>query len=144
MLALYIAALAALFAPARDVTTFANAVGRAASNVAPLFKDDVDRKKTVSLLTAIGYRESSFRMNAVSATNDYCYFQVHGRPELAEDPDACARVAIEMLRESMRACPEHPVAFYASGPGGCTNLRAQRISRDRMSLAAWAARQVRP
>ena len=92
--------------------------------------------RTAALVTAIAFRESTFDNAAKSKTADHCMMQVHGRPELAADPVACVRVAITMLRESMRMCPGHPIAFYASGPGACTNARAQRISADRMRIAA--------
>ena len=70
--------------------------------------------------------------------------QVHARPDLAKDPEACIRVGMTMLRESMRVCPAHPIAFYASGPGGCDNARAQRISRDRLAIAQRLVREVSP
>jgi len=48
-----------------------------------------------------------------------------------------------MLRTSLRVCPSHPIAWYASGPAGCGSTRAQRISRDRMNLAAYLVGQVK-
>lgn len=56
--------------------------------------------------------------------------------DLVSDPLKCVSAAYRMLQESARACPEHPLAWYAEGPTGCTSERAKRISRDRMALAA--------
>ena len=99
-------------------------------------------KKTAALVVAVAFRESTFDMKAKSKTNDHCAMQINRRPDLAEDPSACVRVGVTMLRESMRACPGHPIAFYAEGPRGCASTRAQNISRDRMALAARLVRTV--
>ncbi len=129
-------------APGRDHAELAGAIVQAIGEAPPLFRDDDGRRRTAALLVAVAFRESSFRMSAVSKTGDHCAFQIHGRPELADDVDACTRVALAMLRESMRACRAHPLAFYAEGPRGCSSVRAQRISRDRMTLAARLVRVV--
>lgn len=124
-----------LLAPGRDHSANAQAISSAVEDERPLFADDDLRTKTAALVVSMAFRESSFRNDVKSKTNDHCLMQVHGRPELADDAEKCVRVAIGMIRESMRMCPEAPLAFYASGPGSCSNLRAQRISRDRMSIA---------
>lgn len=121
--------------PGRDHATNGTAIARVVLSEEPLFKDDASRVKTAALVVAIAFRESAFRNDVTSKTADSCMMQVNRRPDLAADPEACVRVALGMLRESMRVCPESPIAFYASGPGGCTNARAQRISRDRMAIA---------
>lgn len=139
MLALVIAMMLSL-APGRDHTPNAAAIARVVESERPLFKGDGSKLRTVSLIVAIAFRESSFNNDAVSRTNDHCMMQVNRRPDLAKDPEACVRVAMTMLRESMRICPAHPVAFYAAGPGACSNARAQRISRDRMWLAGKLAK----
>jgi hypothetical protein len=102
----------------------------------PLFRGDDSRQRTLSLVLAVQDHESGFRSNARNKkTNDHCSMQIHGRPDLAEDPEACVRVGLAMLRESMRNCPEHPVAFYAEGPKGCESERAQKLSADMMGRA---------
>lgn len=131
-----------LLAPGRDHLANATAIAGVVLSEPPLFKGDESRIRTASLITAMAFRESSFRNDVKSKTNDHCLMQVNQRPDLAEDPAKCVRVAMAMLRESMRMCPEHPIAFYASGPGACTNARAQRISRDRMAMAARLVRDV--
>lgn len=121
--------------PDHDHAGVAEAIAHVVATEAPLYQGDADRRRTASLVLAIAWRESSFRNDAVSATNDHCLMQINRRPDLAEDPEECLRVGIAMIRYSMRACAEHPIATYASGLGGCENARAQRISRDRMALA---------
>ena len=122
-------------APGRDHTQFAGILANSLASEEPLVKGDPDKLRSAALLIAIAFRESSFRLDAKSATNDFCFYQIHNRPELASDPVTCTRVAIRMLRESIRMCKSHPVAFFASGPGACSNARAQRISNDRVRLA---------
>ncbi len=129
-----LAAMASL-APGRDHAEAGTAIARVVLAEPPLFRDDESRRKTAALVVAIGFRESSLRNDVKSKTDDHCMMQVNRRPDLALDVEKCVRVALAMLRESMRMCPEHPIAFYASGPGACSNARAQRISRDRMALA---------
>jgi hypothetical protein len=122
-------------APGRDHAEAATAITKVVLDEPPLFKGDESRTKTAALVVAIAFRESSFRNEAKSKTNDHCLAQVHGRPELANNPELCIRVALTMIRESMRMCPEYPLAFYAEGPGGCNSKRAKRISNDRMAIA---------
>ncbi len=127
-------------APGRQHAAEATAVARVVLEERPLFKGDESRIRSAALMTAIAFRESGFRNDAKSPTNDHCMMQVNQRPDLADDLVKCVRVAMDMLRESMRACPLHPVAFYASGPGACTNERARRISNDRMAIAGRLAK----
>lgn len=116
-------------------TKFADTLNSVSNDEAPLFADDADKHKTVALMTAVAFRESSFRLDVSSKTNDHCWFQINGHPELKKDPVACTKAAFKIIRESMRVCPKYPIAYYASGPEGCKNERAQRISTDRMRLA---------
>jgi hypothetical protein len=121
--------------PAREHIENATAIASVVLDQPPLFKGDESRLRTAALVVAIAFRESSFDNRAKSKTADHCMMQVNRRPDLAEDPAKCVRVAMSMLRESMRMCPMHPIAFYASGPGACANERARRISNDRMAIA---------
>lgn len=138
-----------LLAPARDHSVLSGAIAVAVEEAPTLFRGDLDKHKTAALLVAVAFRESSLNARSVGDHGDsFCAFQIHrssgGTPELNEAPEACARKALAMLRESARVCPEHPVAWYAEGPNGCSSPRAQRISRDRMSLAKWLAGKVPP
>lgn len=136
VLRIFVLGAMAFLAPARDHAELGDAIVRVLEDERPLFAGDVARLRTAALVVAIAFRESAFRNDAVSRTNDHCALQVHGRPDLARDPEACVRVGLGMLRVSLRACPAHPIAFYAEGPAGCSSPRAQRISRDRLALAA--------
>ncbi len=134
-LAMFVVAAMTSLAPGRDHLANGTAIAGVVASELPLFKGDEDRRRTAALVVAIAFRESGFDNRARSKTNDSCMMQINRRPDLADDPAACVRVGLTMLRESMRMCPAFPVAFYASGPGACTNERAQRISRDRMAIA---------
>lgn len=127
-------------APGRDHMPNAVAIATVVLSEPPLFKNDEDRVRTSALLVAIAFRESSFRNDVTSKTHDHCLFQINRRPDLASDPEECARVAMRMLRESIRMCREFPLSFYAEGPRGCESPRAQRISRDRMAIAGRLAK----
>jgi hypothetical protein len=155
----WVMAASSLLAPARQHDQLAEAIATRSEAEAPLFKGDDDRRKTSSLLVAIAFRESSLRADAVGdhvagKPTSFCAFQIHlpfgakteegwTGPELAEDPDKCVAIAMRMLRQSMRMCPAFPLAFYAAGPTGCENARAQRISRDRLAIAQRLLRDVR-
>ena len=105
------------------------------------------------------FRESSLQASAVGdhvagKPTSFCAFQIHlpfgaktgegwTGSDLAEDPEKCVTIAMRMIRQSMQSCPAHPLAFYASGPSGCENARAQRISRDRLAIAQRLLRDVR-
>lgn len=154
----WVLAASSTLAPARSHDVLAGAIARRAAAEAPLFKDDVDRHKTSALLVAIAFRESSLRADAVGdmvggKPTSFCAFQIHlpwgsktaegwTGADLLEDPDKCVTTAMRMVRVSMKVCPMHPIAWYASGPAGCANVRAQRISRDRVALAQRLAREV--
>ena len=153
----WVLAASSTLAPGRSHDRLAEAITKRVEAEAPLFKGDEDKKRTASFLVAVAFRESSLRADAVGdfrkgKPTSFCAFQVHtwdGKtqegwtgPELAEDPDKCVTVAMRMLRQSMRSCPEHPLAFYAEGPKGCTSVRGQRISRDRMAIAQRLVRDV--
>ena len=121
--------------PSGDHLEIANAIASVVASEPPLFAEDAARHKTASLVVAVGFRESNLRNDVVSKTDDWCFLQIHRRPDLAADVEECARVGLAMLRASFRACPRFPIATYAEGPRGCASPRAQRISRDRIALA---------
>ncbi len=140
-IATFVLAAMTLLAPGRDHQELAGSITRVVESEPPL--PGRDRRATAALVVAIAFRESTFKNDTVSATNDHCAMQIHARPELRRDVDACIRVGLAMLRASFRVCPAHPIAFYAVGPTGCTNARGQRISRDRVALAAHLVRKVK-
>lgn len=141
-----LAAMAAL-QPNVDHAELSQAIATVVDAERPLFRDDVDRRRTAALVVAVAFRESSFVANAVGDHGrSFCAFQIHrssgGSPALLDDPEACVRTGVAMLRTSLRVCPSHPIAWYARGPRGCAMPRAQRISRDRVALARWLVRTV--
>ncbi|MBS2013660.1 MAG: hypothetical protein JST00_12270 [Deltaproteobacteria bacterium] len=159
MLFTWALAAAATLAPQRTHDRLATAITSRVEAEAPLFKGDDDRKRTTALLVAMAFRESSLREDAVGdhvagRPTSFCAFQIHlpfgaksaegwTGEELASDPSKCVATAMRLLRASMRACPKHPLAWYAAGPSGCESERAQRISRDRLALAQRLLRDVK-
>lgn len=158
----WVLAATASLAPGRSHEPLAQAIVTVAEREAPLFRDDDDRKKTVAFLVAVAFRESSLRADVVGdrvgkegTPTSFCAFQIHlpwwrktaegwSPEDLTQEPEKCVTVAHRMMHESARACPEHPLAWYAEGPQGCTSARAQRISRDRMALAQRLLKEVTP
>jgi len=142
-----------LLAPGRDHTVLAQAVSDVVEAERPLFQNDEDKLRTTSLIIAIAFREGSLRTSVVGdcdgskpgeckgRARSFCTAQIHesngGSEWLNENPLLCIQKELAMLRVSFRTCAAFPVAWYASGPNGCTNERAQRISKDRMNLAHW-------
>lgn len=143
-------AMMAHLAPNRDHTVLARAIADVVDEESPLFKGDTSKVKTSAYLVAVAFRESSLKNEAVGDHGrSFCAFQIHvtsgGTKLLAEDPDACVRKAVLMLRESARICPAYPLAWYAEGGiNACASSRAQAISRDRIAIAARLVREVRP
>lgn len=126
----------------------------------PLFKGDATKQRTAALLVAINFREGSLQPDIKGDKQNgkftsFCSMQIHlpfgaktvegwVGEDLAADPEKCVTVGMRMLRESMRMCPKHPVAFYAEGRDAraCDSVRAQRISNDRMFIAARLIKEV--
>lgn len=143
----FILACCVLLSPSRDHSKLVLAIASRVEQEAPIFKGDENRQRTAAFLVAVAFREGSLRESVVGDHgHSFCTFQIHdssgGTADLNEDLDACIEKAFSMLRQSARVCPAHPLAWYASGPGGCENERAQKISRDRMNLAAWLVRKM--
>jgi len=151
--------------PAQSAHVVAVAIGIAAMNADPLYKDDDDRHKTAALLAVMAFRESRWRSGiagdchgmdpgdekcSIKTANSLGAFQqevpmgrkIEGktREEFLADPYAQAHVAIEGLRASFKACKEFPIAFYAFGRDpkiACANEHSQKISNARMAQARW-------
>ena len=138
--------------PTHDHSAIAEAITSVVESERPLFADDADKRRTASLVLAVAWREGSLRTRVlgdceqkteagvcIAKPHSFCTMQIHdssgGTPALNDDPAKCIRTGLAMLRTSFRSCSTHPIAWYASGPSGCTNARAQRISRDRLALA---------
>jgi hypothetical protein len=104
-----------------------------------LYASDPELQRSAALLVAVAFRESSLDTHAVGDHGkSFGAFQLHassgGTEALLDDPLAQARKAHEMIKISIRADREHPIAQYARGPR-FASLEAQRISNDRVALA---------
>lgn len=145
-------ALARAVDPEHDHSTMVEAIAKVAIASPPLFADDANKEKTLSLLVSVAWREGSLRESVEGDCSEskpgepckgrpssFCSFQIHrssgGSAALNADPELCVRTGMALLRTSMKVCSAHPIAHYAAGPSGCSNVRAQRISRDRLALA---------
>lgn len=134
-------------APGRDHTVLATAIAARVLDEPPLFQADVSKLRTAAYLVAVAFRESSLTLDiAGDHGRSFCAFQIHdssgGTAALRSDADACVAKAFGMLRTSMHECPSSPLAWYAEGPRGCSSARAQRLSRDRLALAARLVREA--
>lgn len=147
MMALFATVLAMMLAvsPAADPIERHGELAAAITTVVaaepPLYRDDDARVRTAALVVAIAFRESSLIVDKVGdGGKSVCAMQIYGGPRsLLVDPEACVRVGLAKLRDSISRDREHPVAAYAAGPRYQTE-RARRISRDRVALAARLAR----
>ena len=133
--------------PGKDHTIFAENLSRVIAENSPIFKNDENKTKTISVLVAVGKRESNLELEATGDHGtSFCTFQINssigGNDELNKDPYKCGLKAYSFLKWSAKTCPEYPVALYASGPTACENSRAQKISRDRMNLANWILKET--
>jgi len=139
-------------AQTKDYEAITTAIANVVARERPLFRNDDDRFRTASLVEAMAWREGSLRLKVQGdcdkskpgepckgKPHSFCTMQIHdtsgGTEALNDDPEACIKKAMDMIRESMRMCADAPIAFYASGPGACTNTRALAISRDRVALS---------
>ena len=125
---------------APDQDRLAVAIATAAEE-APLFDDDVDGRRTAALLVVTAWEESRFDRFAVGDSGRSCgLFGIWvGRSErrcraIQEDVFGSARIARDMLRESLRVCRARPVAerlgLYLGGSCG----RGLPLSRRRWWL----------
>lgn len=118
----------------------ATAIASVLEKRGPLFRGDVDLRRSAAMLVAVAYRESTLDVAAVGDHgHSFCAFQIHdsngGSSVLCDSAEACVERAYDTLKVSMRYDADHPIAFYARGPNGFASLEAQRISNDRMALA---------
>lgn len=107
----------------------------------PLFVGDADRRKTIAVLTAIAWRESAFKIDAVGdhGRSVGAFQRLNGPRLFLTDARSATVEALRQVRESFGACSWLPVsdrlALYARG--NCRSERGRELSRDRMRLAVW-------
>lgn len=113
----------------------------AACTATPLFQDD-DGRHCVALLVVMAARESGYQLGAVGdGGRARGPWQVHTSNAPTTWREAVDQY-IPIVKRSMKACPEHPLAVIASGT--CTNKAGRAISASRIAeakrvyaLAAW-------
>lgn len=127
-----------LLAPGRQHGEMATAIASVIIEDAPLFRDDESKLRTAAFVVAVGFRESSLRNDAIGDHGRaLCMFQLWDTSrDVLTNPELCARIAMQRMRESIRACGTgNELGLYAVGPKGCASEHAKRISRDRMGIA---------
>jgi hypothetical protein len=89
-----------------------------------------------AVLVDTAWRESAFRASVVSRDGrDLCAYQLRDAPRIVlSDLVECTERAIAKLRSSAEACPEAPLAAYATGT--CSDPRGRRLSGWRMREVA--------
>ncbi len=104
----------------------------------PLIKGD-DGRRCGSLLLVVGARESNYTLAALGDSGHACGpFQTHyPQPYTCDDvrsswPKA-VEIAIKQIRESMKKCPDFPLAPYARG--WCGSVEGRVISTERINEA---------
>src|SRR4051812_47367071 len=119
--------------PDHEHPVMTDAIVHVVEDERPLFTDDASREKTIALLVAVAWREGSLREKVIgdcveknkeggciAHPRSFCTMQIHassgGDESLNTDPEKCIRAGIAILRQSMKACAEYPIAWYASGP----------------------------
>lgn len=137
------------------------AIDKVVSAQKPLFVGDENKQRTAALILAVNYREGSLRpdikgdKDKAGNYTSFCSMQVNlpngaktaegwTGEDLVADVEKCITAGFRMLRESVRMCPKHPVAFYAEGRDvrSCSSKRAQWISNDRMFIATKLLKEV--
>lgn len=104
-----------------------------------LYAHDELRIRSLALVVAIQFRESTFRNAAVGdGGQSFCAMQVHassgGTRALLASPRECVAAGLALLRRSIALDRAHPVAAYARGPRYKTE-EARSISDDRVRIA---------
>ena len=95
----------------------------------PLFQQD-DGRHCAALLVTMAGRESGYRLGAVGdGGRARGPFQVHTSTPPATWAEA-VNAYLPIVKRSMRACPEHPLAVIASGT--CGNRAGRAISAARI------------
>lgn len=91
-----------------------------------------DAQHTAALLLVVAFRESSYRADVVGDGGRSCgLYQSACVSTKLRDPVGQTRIALANIRRSMVACPDYPLAVYASG--SCANVAGRRISSARIA-----------
>jgi len=137
-LTVFLVAAMSHLAPGRDHRDVAVRMASVIAEERPLFHDDADRIRTASLVCAVAWRESSFRVDAIGDEGRaFGLYQLwHAPRQVLSDVELATRLAMQRLRESMRiGGSENPLGLYAAGPRHWDSPKARRISADRLHIA---------
>jgi hypothetical protein len=140
----WLLAAIAFLSPRGDHSRFAAAVEVVVASEPPLFQHDDDRVRTAALVLAVAWHESTLRLEAVGDHGrSVCAMQIYDGPrELLLDPEGCIRTGLAMMRDSMRACPDAPLAVYARGR--CDSVDGRRLSEWMVRFAKRLVGRVKP
>lgn len=121
--------------PHTDHTTLGTAIAHVVEMEGCLVTGKDCERRSAALATAIAYRESGFKLDAIGDNGrSVCSFQILGGDRsLLTDADACALEGYRRLRASLQAC-RGSIAMYAAGT--CRSARGKSIDADRKRLAA--------
>lgn len=82
----------------------------------PLFNSAEGPQWTAAILVVFGFRESSYRPSAVGDGGRSCgVFQTPCKATPLGDVTRQARIAIQIMKRSIEAVPDHPLALYCGG-----------------------------
>lgn len=102
------------------------AMAQAIADVAP------DRA-TAALMVVFAFRESSYRADVKGDGGASCGAWQTPCARTPKDVRGQAVLALAIMHASMAACPDYPLAVYASG--SCTSQAGRRISTARIAEA---------
>lgn len=118
--------------PMRPIASDAAQAIAAGCLASPLFQED-DGRHCSALLVTMAARESGYQLGAVGdGGRAKGPFQVHSDLAPKTWREAVDRY-LGIVKRSMKACPEHPLAVLASGT--CTNKAGKAISASRIAEA---------
>ena len=120
--------------PGRDHTTLATAIAHVVETEGCLVTGTNCERRSAALAIAVGYRESTFRLDAIGDKGaSLCAFQIQSTDRaLLTDANLCALEGYRRLKASLQAC-RGSIAMYAAGT--CGSARGKSIDADRKRLA---------
>jgi len=92
-----------------------------------------DQMHTAALLLVVAFRESGYRVNVQGDGGKSCGLYQTPCPRTPHDAPGQTHLALALLRQSFAACPDFPLAPYASG--SCSSPAGRRISSARIAAA---------
>jgi hypothetical protein len=136
----YLVAVATSFvhdlAPRVDDARVPAALAIVAFTEPPIFDDDADGTRTLAVLTAGAFEESSFNVDARGKAGEIGLMQIwRGGPAMHE-PVANLREGLRQVRISFADFPSAPWAEFLGGPHGAASKHVRWLSDRRIKRAA--------